>query len=255
MIQQGLILAAGRGTRLKGHTAERPKCMVEVCGRSILDWAIDSLHANNITQITAVGGFCAEKIPQDRLRVITNSRWAETNMVATLRCASDILYAAPTVVSYGDILYHPDIVAALLDSPGDIVLTYDLCWRTLWESRFQNPLEDAESFRATDGQLLEIGAKVSSLDEIQGQFMGLLKLTPAGWAQIDTFLSALPPGEVDKLDTTSLLSRLLGQGIRITTIGIEGRWCEIDGPSDLELAEQRCSAPAIWTHDWRTAVW
>lgn len=254
-MEQGLILAAGRGTRLKRHTAERPKCMVEVCRRSILDWAIDSLHANHITQITAIGGYCAEKLPQERLRVITNPRWAETNMVATLRCASDILCAAPTVVSYGDILYHPDIVAALLDSPGDIVLTYDLCWRTLWESRFQNPLEDAESFRATDGQLLEIGAKVSSLDEIQGQFMGLLKLTPAGWAKIEAFLSALTPEEVDKLDTTSLLSRLLSRGLRITTVGIEGRWCEIDGPSDLELAEQHCSAPSRWAHDWRTAAW
>lgn len=254
-MRQGLILAAGRGVRLKEHTADRPKCMVEVCGRPILDWAIDSLNARGITQITAVGGYCADKLPQDRLRVITNLRWAETNMVSTLRCASDILHAAPTVVSYGDILYHPDIVAALLDTPGDIVLTYDRWWRPLWESRFERPLEDAESFCESDGQLLEIGARASSLDDIQGQFMGLLKLSPAGWAQIEAFLSRLPVHEVDKLDTTSLLARLLSDGVRIATVGIEGRWCEIDGPSDLALAEQRCATPHTWTHDWRESAW
>ena len=252
---QALILAAGRGSRLLDLTHDRPKCMVEVCGYPILKWVIDSLHQNGIDRITIIGGYRHEALPTSGLNVIVNGRWAETNMVSTLRCASSMLRAEETIISYSDILYHPGIVATLLSCRDDIAITFDRKWRTLWEERFTDPLSDAESFRQESGALVEIGARASSLEDIKGQFMGLLKVTSRGWAQIESYLSGLSSLEVDRLDTTSLLSRLVARGVRIAAIGVDGHWCEIDGPADRNLAERHCASSVAWSHDWRSQSW
>lgn len=252
---QALILAAGRGSRLLDLTHDRPKCMVEVCGRPILNWAVDSLRRNGINRITIVGGYHHEVLPTSDLNLIVNERWAETNMVSTLRRAAEVLRADETVISYSDVLYHPDIVAELLSCQDDIAITFDRKWRTLWEERFTDPLSDAESFRQESGALVEIGARASSVDDIQGQFMGLLKVTARGWAQIESYLSGLSDLEVDRLDTTSLLSRLVARGVRIAAIGVDGHWCEIDGPADRNLAERHCASSLAWSHDWRGQSW
>ena len=46
-----MLLAAGLGSRLRPWTDDRPKCMVEVAGRPMIDWTIDWLMAEGITEL------------------------------------------------------------------------------------------------------------------------------------------------------------------------------------------------------------
>src|SRR5690606_31607320 len=86
------------------------------------------------------------------------------------------------LISYSDIFYTSEIINNLLQSSADIAITYDKNFADLWSKRFVNPLSDLESFKINENNfLLEIGNKPNSLQEIQGQFMGLLKFTPNGW--------------------------------------------------------------------------
>jgi choline kinase len=122
----------------------------------------------------------------------------------------------------------------------DIAITYYVGWRCLWEERFKDPLSDAESFRVdAGGRLLEIGARPLNLDEIQGQYMGLLRFTPAGWRSARSVIEGLEPHARDKLDVTSMLQRMLGTGARIATMPVSEPWYEVDSQSDLELYEDR----------------
>ena len=64
-----------------------------------------------------------------------------------------------------------------MNSKNDITVLFDPNWRALWEKRFVDPRDDAESFIISEtGQILDIGRKGAAFDEIQGQFMGLLGL-------------------------------------------------------------------------------
>jgi choline kinase len=249
---QALILAAGRGSRLGDMTKAQPKGMVTLLGKPLLHWSRAALTEVGASPIHMVGGYAAEMLQAEGWDVTLNPRWAETNMVGSLLCAAEFIQRNTTIVSYSDIVYHPDHVRALMASGGDITITYDTAWQNLWQQRFSDPLSDAENFRLQDGLLQEIGAKSNSLAAIDGQFMGLLKFTPAGWNTIAAYLATLSPLVVDKLDMTSLLAALLQQNIPIHAVAVTGRWCEIDNQNDLRLAED-CCAKGNWPHDWRWA--
>jgi choline kinase len=176
-------------------------------------------------------------------------------MVATLRCASSLLNESPCIISYSDIVYHPSHVRALAAAEGDIAITYDVLWETLWSARFEDPLADAETFRHSNGWLITIGNRAVKPSDIQGQYMGLVKFTPAGWQKTEAFLSTLSLAESKRLDTTSLLRGLLDNGVKIYCIPVNGRWCEVDSESDVRLYEgllsRSQSKGAVWDHDWQ----
>ena len=251
-----MIVAAGRGSRLGKITADAPKCLTELAGKPLLSWQISALREAGIEKIAVIGGYRHEAILPYIEVAFYNAQWADTNMVATMACASAALRTGTTILSYSDIVYHPDIVAKLCNTMGDIVISYDVDWHSLWSLRFGHPLEDAESFRIQDGLVLEIGRRNPRLHDIEGQFMGLMKITPAGWLSIETLLESMRPMERAQLDTTGLLAKLIEQGCAVHGCAISGGWIEVDSEADLQhyqktLVEHSQKA-TTWSHDWRT---
>lgn len=235
---RAIILAAGRGSRMGQLGDERPKCLVEFVGKPLIERQVAALRAGAAQAVGVVRGYRAEMIELPNLTYFHNERWAETNMVMSLATAAEWLNAGPVIISYADIFYRHELVRELAAASGDIVITYDRAWRSLWSRRFVDPLADAETFRAdASGRLIEIGNKASSIDEICGQYMGLLKFTPHGWRDVEALLATLDAQTRDRLDMTGLLQRLLRQNVAIETIGTDGQWGEIDNPSDLALYE------------------
>ena len=234
---KAIILAAGRGSRLLSLTDDRPKCMVELKGRPLLSWQIKSLREAGIKEILVVCGYLKEKINGD-FETVENTRWQETNMVTSLLCAREWMESGDCIVSYSDIVYPSAAVKKLIAAPATMSILYDVNWLQLWQQRFDDPLSDAESFSLQDGTIQEIGQKRPlSLDQIQGQYMGLLRFSPkstkwvTGLLNNDVELS-------DKLDMTALLSMLIAQGKPITAIPWNGAWCEIDNQRDLKIAHK-----------------
>lgn len=249
---KAIILAAGRGSRLGSITASQPKPLTELAGKPMLDWQIAALNAAGVGDIRLISGYCSEALEGYGQGRIYNPHWASSNMVRSLMCADAILAAETVLVCYGDIVYRPDIIATLMTSPADIAISYDQDWWSLWSARFDDPLSDAETFRQHDGLLQQIGETATARSQIEGQYMGLLKFTPQGWAQVRALLAGLSAAETDKLDMTSLLRGLLGQGVAIAAVAIQGGWVEVDNPSDIALYEQQIASPQ-WSHDWRYA--
>ena len=236
---RAIILAAGRGSRMGQLGDERPKCLVEFGGKPLIERQVAALRGGGAQAVGDVRGYRAEMIKLPDLTYFQNERWAETNMVMSLATAAEWLKAGPVIVSYADIFYRHELVRELAAASGDIVVTYDRAWRSLWSRRFVDPLADAETFRAdASGRLIEIGNKTSSIDEIGGQYMGLLKFSPHGWRDVEMLLATLDAQTRDRLDMTGLLQRLLRRNVAIGTIGTDGQWGEIDNPSDLALYER-----------------
>lgn len=240
---RAIILAAGRGSRMKEHTDDAPKCMLRLKNKPLIEHQIDTMHEAGIQQIAVVGGYKKEKISASGISTLfENTRWAETNMVRSLMTSSAWLEAATCIVSYSDIFYSASGVNSLIQSNADIAITYDTHFSQLWSSRFTSPLDDLETFRMNKANILtEIGKRPTNLEEVQGQYMGLLKFTPTGWQQTLNVLASLEEPAIDKLDMTSLLNKIIQAGYPITALPYSDAWGEVDHFSDLALYEKTAS--------------
>jgi L-glutamine-phosphate cytidylyltransferase len=241
---KAIILAAGRGSRLGGLTEEKPKCLVPLGGHPLLAYQLAALRGAGISDIVIVGGYRAQLLEGYGARVVVNRRWADTNMVASLLCAEPFV-DGPVVVSYSDIVYPSAVVEALMRTDAALAITYDRQWLELWSRRFPGPKADAETFRvAADGRVLEIGGAIDQLTDVMGQYMGLLRFTPAsiGWLRQEV---AAAGERGDRLDMTSTLSRLVNRGRAVVGVPIAGGWCEIDSGHDLEVATALLAAGSL----------
>jgi choline kinase len=246
----GVILAGGRGSRMGGHTELQPKCLAVLAERTLLQWQLAALAHAGIGPITVVGGYRSEMLKGD-FELRTNARWAETNMVRTLLEVDDVLRRHPAVVSYSDIVFHPDHAKRLAEADG-LSVTYDTEWLALWAQRADDPLADAETFREVDGKVVEIGGRPSSVEEVQGQYMGLLRVDPDVWVRVREYLGVMRDTELDRLDMTSLLGGLIKQGVELGAVPVKGAWCEVDTSEDLALYHRAIAAvDEPWHHDWR----
>lgn len=233
----GVILAAGRGSRLGEFTANRPKCLVQLAGHPLLDWQIAALNGAGIRRIVAVTGYLSQSVAATGIDTIYNADWSKGNMVDSLMYALEAL-PAPFIVSYSDIVYSADHVRELAKQDADLAITYDLNWLDLWGRRFVDPLSDAETFVIDDaGRVLEIGGKTRSLEKIRGQYMGLIKLSAEAANWIFDFVTERPERRAS-LDMTSLLQQLIHDGRTLIGVPQKGHWCEIDDQKDLAVAEE-----------------
>lgn len=233
-------------------TRSQPKCLTRLAGRKLLDWQLSALAAAGIERVGLVTGYRRELLEPYARDFFHNERWRETNMVASLLCADSWLRETPVIVSYSDIVYTADHVRALLHAKAPVALTYDRKWSELWTLRFEDPFADAESFAVdASGRVVEIGNRITSLEQAGGQYMGLLQIQPAGWLELTQFVQTLDPSERDRLDMTTLLRGLIDAEVRIQGIPIDGRWCEVDSQSDLDVYQSRIAEAPLWSHDWR----
>ncbi len=234
---KAIILAAGRGSRMKQLTDEKPKCLVKLRGKPLIEWQLEALSAAGISDIAIVTGYRKELLSSYNLVEFHNARWSDTNMVASLECADKWLQMEPSIISYSDIFYEPSAIISLINCSAPLAITYDPNWLSIWENRFKDPLLDAETFVInSSNQVLEIGNKPGTMNEIQGQYMGLLRITPESWLQILNILTKLSGNKRDGVSMTRILQAVIKKS-KFPVIGIpyENEWGEIDSESDLEI--------------------
>jgi L-glutamine-phosphate cytidylyltransferase len=234
---KGIILAAGRGSRMGTLTKNLPKCRTVLFGKELIQWQLDSLHGSGITKIALIRGYLSETFDFN-LKYFDNNRWQNTNMVSTLLNAKDWLESDTCIVSYSDIVYSTDVVNTLISKKGDITITYDPNWYDLWSMRFSDPLSDAETFKLSGDLVREIGNKANYISDIEGQYMGLIKITQDGWKSIKTYLTNFNSQDIDMMDMTMLLRGLIKSGIDVNAVPISDLWMEVDSESDLKIYEK-----------------
>ena len=238
-----IILAAGRGSRLKPYTDDQPKCCIELDGRRLIDWQITTLRSVGIDDIVVVTGYRADKVTVAAQKV-RNDDWANTNMVETLFCAEP-KFGKDVVVAYADIVYELRLVRAVLDSPHDVSVVVDHGWRPYWESRFPDPLSDAETLRMDrDGCIVDIGRRPASFAEVEAQYVGLMRFRGEGVARLVAARRNL--GSARKFRSgganvrmaymTDLLMHMIETGEKVHAVSVNGGWLEIDTAHDLEVA-------------------
>jgi len=235
-----IILAAGRGSRMLEGTANLPKCMMKLWDRPLLEHCLESMQKAGFkpSDIGIVTGYKSEIIDYKGFNYFHNAQWETTNMFVSLTKAAEWLKKEPCVISYADILFSANAVKKLMLSESDFSITYYNGFWELWSKRFEDPLSDLETFKIQKGKLVEIGKKPNIKEDVQGQYMGLLKFSPLGWEKIEEAIKLPMPKSVEKLDMTTLLQHLITLGNNIEVIETSDTWLECDNQNDINVYEK-----------------
>ncbi len=243
---KALILAAGEGSRLRPLTNSRPKCLVELAGKTLLSRQIKTLNSAMIVDIHVVTGYSATKIKDLGLETSHNENYDKTNMVYSLFCAIEFLKSCKEdlIIAYGDIIYEKKNLNALLESEHDISCMIDKNWLKLWSLRNENPLDDAETLVVdSDDNIIEIGKKPINYENINGQYTGLIKIKAEAIPKVISFYENLNKEvlydgkDFNNMYMTSFLQEMINNDMTIHAVFVLGGWLEVDSVFDIEIYE------------------
>ena len=243
-----IILAAGEGKRLHPLTLTKPKCMIELFGKTLLDRQLSVFEKCGIENICVVTGYKSELINYENIDYVKNYDFMNTNMVESLFSAID-KFTESMIVSYGDIIFEQKVLKKLIDSKHDFSIIVDKKWEKYWKIRSNNPVNDLESLKLDDKQnIMSIGKKINSLNEIQGQYIGLMKFQNNAIDKIKSFFakskSIFQNTHINPLNSklsfensymTDFLQGLIDDGQKLKAISIENGWLELDTIDDYNL--------------------
>ncbi len=245
---KGIIIGAGRGSRLMPYTEDQPKCFAEVGGRRILDWVIASFVSGGLSPSVFIGGYRIGDVrrtnPEFTFR--HNSDWENNNILASLMYAEADM-ADGFVSSYSDIIFTPNAVSGVLESEGDIVLAVDTAWRKRYEKRTQHPEDDGEKVLADGARVVRVDRTIES-EEATGEFIGVAKFSPRGAALLIEHFGRVSAEVGDgpfqgatnfkKAYLIHMIQELVELGVDVRMIPIDGGYFEIDTTEDYDIAKE-----------------
>ncbi len=249
---RAIILAAGFGSRLMPLTKEVPKCMVSYKNKKLIDYELEALYESGIKDICIVGGYLFDILIKyvnskyTNIKFYENINYDKTNMLYTLFCAREFMDQClkdkeDIIISYADIVYFKDSVLKLIECKYDLGIIIDKRWKELWEKRFSDPLSDAETLQLNNNKIIELGKKAKDYLEIEGQYIGLFKISYSFLSKVLEFYDGLDRNilydskDFNNMYMTSFLQSLINAFNNAYAVEIFGNWCEIDFKSDLDI--------------------
>ena len=242
---RALILAAGEGSRLRPLTKDKPKALVELCDKTLLERQVSILQKAGITDIAIATGYKGEQIQELGFNCYHNPDYATSNIVYSLFNALPFLEReGDLIISYGDIVYELDNLKKIITSDAAVNVMVDKEWFKYWKMRFVDPLTDAESLILNDdGTIKELGLKTESYNDIQGQYIGLIKVRRDKLKALISFYHNLKIKkssnikDLNNMFLTDFIQLLINADWDIRAILISGGWLEVDSLKDLNLYE------------------
>ena len=234
---KALILAAGRGTRIRSIHGERPKCLISFEGEAILDHQIHGLFAAGVREIGIVVGYESGQIVKhvetryrdylDRFSFIHNPKFETTNNIYSLWVARDWLRGEAFMCLNADVLCEPDILIPAARTTAPISMVVDPQWR-----------DETMKVIIRDGRVAKMSKKISR-SEFSGTYIGIT--TFSSEIQRDFFRSIdklVAGGHVNEFFNVAV-QELADTGVKVgftSTAGLS--WAEIDDPADLTFARE-----------------
>lgn len=236
---RGIILAAGKGSRLNGTAGDKPKCLVQVGGLTLLERQIRTLHGAGVDDVVVVVGCDADRVKAAcpvGVGYVENSRFAETNSLYSLWTARALLYEGFVVLNC-DVLFHP----ALLD---DLLVTHhDAALLMACREPGQQYGDEEMKIKVRDGRVLDM-SKAMDPSEADGENLGIVKFGPASAGHLVRILDRIVTGGSLR-DWAPRAFSEFAQDRPLHALGTRGYpWIEIDFPEDYQRAVREI-LPAI----------
>ena len=243
---KALIIAAGLGSRLKKHTENLPKCMLDFGGKTLLQRQLDSYKKCGIKDISIIRGYKKEKINYKGIKYFENTDYENNNVLNSVFYAEKVINGN-IIISYSDILFDPSVVQRALDSVHDISVVVDIDWRGYYVGRKDHPISEAENvIFNSNNEVEKIGKINTGKEEVHGEFIGMIKLSNRGADLFKQHFNRLKkiywnkPFQrakiFQKAYLTDLIQELVDIGVKVHCVIIESGWKEIDTVEDYKKA-------------------
>lgn len=224
-----VILAAGAGTRLRPLTDNRPKCLLEVGGRALLDYQLEALARHGLRDVLIVTGHCGDQIASryaGRLETLHDPDYESTNNLHSLWTARGKLTGRDVLCLHADLLFHPDILRSCLQSRDDVTVVLD---RVL--------VEETMKARVEASSVVEISKTIPPA-AMFGTFLGIARFSPSASTALSEVLATLVQEEKHRQSYfVACLPLMTARGLRVGYTLTNGLpWIEIDVEADLQRA-------------------
>ena len=252
-----VILAAGYEKHLGALIETKPKSMLDIKGKTILQRQVEALNAANIKNIAVVRGYKKETIDLPNIRYYDNDDFADGGELGSLFSAAPELKGR-VLVMYGDILFDRAIIEKLMQSPEDVTIVADRAWRDTHTGRQSGRPDLVAEKQAPPSQghrylgeeaTTEVEAIGASLDPeaATGEFIGMMMMTDQACKSVTGLYKELGAAKgadgrfheaesLRRASLTDLLQELIHRGQSVNAVGIYKGWMEIDTLEDYQRA-------------------
>jgi dTDP-glucose pyrophosphorylase len=233
-IQKAVILAAGRGTRMRELTAKLPKPMIEVRGKPVLQHIIEGLHNAGIRHCLIVVGYRADAV-QDffgdgsryNVGIQYKTQTVQDGTGRVVDLAHDFVTDRPFILAYGDILVDPANYKPLVDLSDDVeaILTV---------TRGEDVSKGGAVFVNEQMELVDIREKSDRWSDLSQGAMpfynaGLYAFRPS----IFNFTQKLKPSPRGEYELTDAMRDLAESGKKVKALELTGEWADVRDPEIL----------------------
>jgi choline kinase len=243
VISLAVILAAGRGNRLRPLTDSTPKCLLDVAGRPLIGHLLDALVDAGVHRVVVVTGYLEERLVEylatrsapRELLTVRNPEYSTTNNAASLAAARGAIGSSGFLLCDADLIFAENPFPALLSSPDSCALAMDA----------QGPFgaEEMKVELSPDGCVTRI-SKALAPERAAGESLGVQKIGGPAVIALWAELAELLPREAQHAYYEDAFQRLIEGGIRFGVSRVTpGSWMEIDDAVDLAAARRRFTRP------------
>ena len=229
---RGVILAAGRGSRLNGTANDSPKCLVEAGSVTLIERQIRTLRNAGIDEISVVVGCQADRVRRacgDGITYVENTHYARTNSMYSLWMSRPLLSEGFVVLNC-DVLFHPALLDDLLTARHDNALL--LAYREADQPLFG---DEEMKVKVRCGRVTDMSKSMDPA-EADGENLGIVKFGAEGAAVLVDIMDRL----IDAGGVRDWAPRAFAEFAKthaLHAIGTRGLpWIEIDFPEDYERA-------------------
>ena len=242
---KAIILSAGQGKRLLPLTANRPKCLIPLAGRPVLEWQLRNLEAAGVEEAVVVTGFGADQVEaairtlqlgRIEVRTLHNPFYAVADNLGSCWVAREE-FDGDVLLLNGDTLFDVQIAERLSRTQPTAPITVTIDRKDVYDS------DDMKV--QVDGDRLVAIAKTLEPSKVDGESIGFLRLTEAGSTLFrQTVERALRRPEGLNQWYLSVVDQLANTTGQVSVLSIDGLpWGEMDFPADVKRNEKL-------THAW-----
>ena len=239
-INQAVILAAGRGTRMRELTADLPKPMIEVHGKPVLQHIVEGLRDAGIRECLIVVGYRADAVrdffsdgSRYNLAIQYKTQTVQDGTGRVVELAHEFADNRPFILAYGDILVGPANYKRVVDLPDDVEAM-------LTVTRGEDVSKGGAVFVNEGMEVLDILEKSdrwSGLSEHAIPFYnaGLYAFRPG----IFNFTAKLKPSPRGEYELSDAIRDLVQTGKKVQALELAGEWADVRDPETLAKLNQR----------------
>jgi len=229
-IDKAVLLAAGRGTRMRELTADMPKPMIEVRGKPVLQHIIEGLRDAGVQRFLVIVGYHADAVRNffgdgSRYKIDINYAVQEvqdgTGRVVEL--ARDFADDSPFVLSYGDILVDRENYKSIVDLANDVDAIVSV-------KRNEDVSKGGAVFLSEQMELVDLREKPKPGEPTSPWYnAGLYAFRPS----IFEFTAKLKPSPRGEYELTDAIRELARSGKKVKALELIGEWADVRDPEIL----------------------